>query len=76
MKRLQEKIYKKIIKDGNFDKVAKEDAGLTKDDTDLGWNTRNELPEEIIDSVFKLSKDKISEPIKSSFGWRGFSKRY
>ncbi len=66
---LARKIYKKIIKDGNFDKVAKEDAGLSKDDTDLGWNTRNELPEEIIDSVFKLSKDKISEPIKSSFGW-------
>ena len=68
-KTLARKIYEEIIKGKEFDKVAKEEADLSKDDTDLGWNTKNELPEEIIDSVFKLSKNKISEPIKSSFGW-------
>ena len=42
---------------------------MTKDDTGLGWNTRNELPEEIVDTVFNLDIDKISTPIQSSFGW-------
>ena len=34
----------------NFTKVAKTKANLTEDDIDLGWNTRNELPDEIVDA--------------------------
>ena len=44
-------------------------ADLTEEDIDLGWNTKNDLPEEIIESVFDLNKGKISKLIKSSFGW-------
>ena len=44
-------------------------ANLTEDDIDLGWNTRSELPEEIVDSVFKLKKNQFTIPVKSSFGW-------
>ena len=63
-------IYKKLNKKvNNFDKIAENSANLSREDTDLGWNTKNELPEEIVDAVFKLSKDKVTSPIKSSFGW-------
>ncbi len=53
----------------NFSSIAKKMADLTEEDIDLGWNTKNDLPEEIIESVFDLNKGKISKPIKSSFGW-------
>ena len=29
----------------------------------------SELPEEIVDSVFKLKKNQFTVPVKSSFGW-------
>tara|TARA_A100001011_G_scaffold357867_1_gene403129 strand:- start:2819 stop:4705 length:1887 start_codon:yes stop_codon:yes gene_type:complete len=57
------------LKEGNFTKVAKTNANLTEADIDLGWNTRNELPDEIVDAVFKLKKNEISRPIESTFGW-------
>tara|TARA_X000001036_G_scaffold150470_1_gene142948 strand:+ start:561 stop:2447 length:1887 start_codon:yes stop_codon:yes gene_type:complete len=63
-----EKIFSKI-NFKNFSDIAEDKAGLSQDDIDLGWNTRNELPEEIIDVVFSLDKKQISKPIKSSFGW-------
>ena len=44
-------------------------ANLTEDDIDLGWNTKNDLPDEIIDATFILEKGQISKPIESSFGW-------
>ena len=63
-------VYKKLkANKKNFDKVAKDLANLSEDDTNLGWNTKNELPEEIVDAVFRLDKNKISSPVKSSFGW-------
>ena len=40
-----------------------------EEDIDLGWNTKNELPDEIIDATFKLNKGEVSVPIQSSFGW-------
>ena len=42
---------------------------LTEDDIDLGWNTKNDLPDEIIDATFILAKGQVSKPIESSFGW-------
>ena len=64
-----ELISKKLIKEKNFESIAKEEADLTFDDINLGWNTKSELPEEIVDSIFKLNIGEISEPLKSSFGW-------
>ena len=67
--KIAREIYKKLNKKiNNFDKIAEDLANLSNEDTDLGWNTKNELPEEIVDAVFELSKEKISSPIKSSFG--------
>ncbi len=53
----------------NFSSIAKIDAGLNEDDINLGWNTKKELPDEIIEATFKLDKGEVSNPIQSSFGW-------
>ena len=62
-------ISNKLIKSKNMLSIGKKELNLTLDDINLGWNTRTELPEEIVDSVFKLKVDEISLPLKSSFGW-------
>ena len=63
-----EKIFKKLNK-SNFITIAQELANLTEDDIDLGWNTRSEMPEEIVENVFKISVNEFSEPLESTFGW-------
>ena len=72
----EEDVAKKIVlqlgKGSNFSKVAKEFASLDESDIDLGWNTKTELPEEVIEEVFSTNKNKITKPIKSSFGWHIF----
>ncbi len=64
-----ESISQKIKNKQRFESVAKEEAGLTTDDINLGWNTRSELPEGIVDSIFKLNVGEVSSPLKSTFGW-------
>ncbi len=63
------KLIKKKINFKNFSSIAFQEAGLNEEDIDLGWNTKNELPDEIIDATFKLNKGEVSVPIQSSFGW-------
>ena len=66
------KIALQLGKGTNFSNVAKELASLDESDIDLGWNTKTELPEEVIEEVFKVKKNKITKPIQSSFGWHIF----
>ncbi len=63
------KIFEELSKKSTFENVAIKYTGQSKEDIDLGWNTKDELPDEIVKDIFKLSKNQISEPIKSSFGW-------
>ena len=53
----------------NFEAIAKKDLGLNKEDINLGWNTKSELPEEIVDDIFNLKEGEISIPLQSGFGW-------
>jgi peptidyl-prolyl cis-trans isomerase D len=62
-------LIKQKVNYNNFDSIAKEEVGLSKEDINLGWNTKNELPDEIVNIVFKLEKKEVSEPVESSFGW-------
>ena len=65
-----EKIYNTLSKNKkNFIKVANELADLTEEDIDLGWNTKSEMPEEIVEDVFKVKINEYSKPLESSFGW-------
>ncbi len=64
-----DEIIKALKVSNNFENVAKNIAKLTDEDIDLGWNTKSELPEEIVDAVFKLKIEENSLPLKSSFGW-------
>ena len=63
-----DQIFKKL-KNENFVKVAMDSAKLSEDDIDLGWNTRSELPEEIVENVFKIKVNQYSKPLESTFGW-------
>ena len=53
---MQQKIALQLGKGTNFSNVAKELASLDESDIDLGWNTKTELPEEVIEEVFKVKK--------------------
>lgn len=61
-------LYKKINSD-NFTNIALNQEKLDESDIDLGWNTKDELPEEIVEQVFSLGLKEVSKPIESSFGW-------
>ncbi len=63
------KSIKKKVNFKNFSELASKEAELSEDDIDLGWNTKNDLPDEISEKVFELKKGEISNPIQSSFGW-------
>jgi peptidyl-prolyl cis-trans isomerase C len=36
---------------------------------DLGYFTRNQVPPELADVVFKLDKGQVSDPVRTQFGW-------
>ena len=56
-------------KESNFVKIASKVANLSEEDIDLGWNTKSEMPEEIVKNIFQLKINNFSKPLKSSFGW-------
>ncbi len=67
------KEIKKLLDDGaNFALTAKRrsaDVGSSAGGGDLGFFNKEQMVEEFAEAAFKLEKDQISEPVKSSFGW-------
>jgi peptidyl-prolyl cis-trans isomerase C len=56
----------------DFAKVAAEtskDPGSKAEGGDLGWFTKERMVAPFADAAFKLEAGKISEPVKTQFGW-------
>lgn len=74
-KEAEDKIKAVIVrlnKGEDFTKVAgevTEDPSGKANGGDLGYFTKDQMVPEFADTAFKLDKGKISEPVKTQFGW-------
>ena len=66
------KALEKISQGNDFYKVAKEIAGQNKEETSLGWNEEENMPDDIASVVFDLKKGSASRIHKTDFGWHIF----
>lgn len=65
-------IKARLDKGEAFEKLAAEaskDPGSAKEGGDLGYFTQGKMVKSFSDAAFALEKGKISEPVKSDFGW-------
>ena len=65
-------ILDKIRQGEKFGKLAKElsiDSGSAKRDGNLGYFGRGKMVKEFEDAAFKLEVGKISEPVKTQYGY-------
>ena len=60
----------KIEKGLDFESVADLVAGQDKKTTQLGTVSREDLPNNLAEEVFRLGKGKVSNPVKDEFGYR------
>ena len=63
-------VLKRVRGGEDFAKVATEvskDPG--SEGGDLGWFTKDKMVPEFAEAAFKMEKNKISDPVKSQFGW-------
>jgi peptidyl-prolyl cis-trans isomerase C len=61
-----------LKKGGDFAETAKAksiEPGAKESGGDLGYFTKDQMVPEFADAAFKLDKGKISDPVKSQFGW-------
>ena len=61
-----------LKKGGDFAAIAKEkskDTGAAAQGGDLGYFTKDQMVSEFAEVAFKLDKGKLSDPVKSQFGW-------
>ncbi|GJD48927.1 putative parvulin-type peptidyl-prolyl cis-trans isomerase [Methylobacterium crusticola] len=66
------KIAARIKGGEDFSKVAAEvskDPGSKAEGGDLGWFTKERMVAPFADAAFKLDAGKISDPVKTQFGW-------
>lgn len=65
-------VREELDKGGDFAEIAKsksKDPGAAAEGGDLGFFTKDQMVPEFAEVAFKLEKGKISEPVKSPFGW-------
>ena len=73
-KKKAEEVLKKLKDGGDFATLAKENSNDTANASnggDLGWSSKedNSFVKEFKDAAYALSKDKISDVVKTSFGY-------
>lgn len=69
---LAKELVKKLKAGEDFAKLAKEhsvDTGSAEKGGELGWFTVGTMVQEFNDAAYELEIDKISEPVKSDFGY-------
>ncbi|MDP7468004.1 MAG: SurA N-terminal domain-containing protein, partial [Alphaproteobacteria bacterium] len=69
IKRAAEALSKDENKGRKFLEMAEEITGRSEQTLNLGWNLREDLPDEIVEGVFALEEGDVSAPLKSPFGW-------
>jgi peptidyl-prolyl cis-trans isomerase C len=65
-------VREELDKGGDFAELAKsksKDPGAAAEGGDLGFFSKDQMVPEFADAAFKLEKGKLSEPVKSPFGW-------
>jgi peptidyl-prolyl cis-trans isomerase D len=65
----------RLSEGGEFYAVAKSMADLDEEALKLGEVTRDDLPEEVVETVFGLQVDAISPAVESALGWHVFRVR-
>jgi peptidyl-prolyl cis-trans isomerase C len=71
-KELAVELAEKIKKGGDFAALAKEnskDPGSKEQGGDLGFFGKGQMVPAFEEAAFKLTKDQVSEPIETQFGW-------
>jgi peptidyl-prolyl cis-trans isomerase C len=71
-KELAVELADKIKKGGDFAALAKEnskDPGSKEQGGDLGFFAKGQMVPAFEEAAFKLTKDQVSEPIETQFGW-------
>jgi peptidyl-prolyl cis-trans isomerase C len=60
-----------LKKGADFTELAKQKSKdpAAADGGDLGYFTKDQMVPEFADAAFKLDKGKVSEPVKTAFGW-------
>lgn len=65
-------VGERLKKGEDFAKLATElskDPGSGQQGGDLGWFTKERMVPEFAEAAFKLEPGKVSEPVKTQFGW-------